>query len=239
MESARCVERMVEHRSFPIPTEQNPIVFFDMDGVLTAEKSSWNYVHRALGVDNSKNYAMFLEDRITYEEFMRRDIALWIEKYGKMEVDQITEILDEIDLFPGAERATRILLDANFRLVLVSAGIMWLAQRVSRETNIQHVYANSILSLGGKVIPEGRPMVDPKHKDSVVKNVINQFHPAFTVSVGDSPEDESMFSNTDYSISFNNSPDYTNKFGINLRCTDLVDCSELIISIMEERDGKL
>lgn len=238
MASARCVERMDEHRSFPIPTDHSPIVFFDMDGVLTSEKSSWNYVHRALGVDNSKNYAMFLADRITYQEFMQRDVALWIEKYGQIEVDQITDILDEIELFPGAERATKILLDANFRLVLVSAGIMWLAQRVSRDTDIQHVYANSILSLGGKVIPEGRAMVDPKHKDIVVKNVINQFHPAFTVSVGDSPEDESMFSNTDYSISLNNN-DYTNKFGINLGCSDLVDCSELIISIMEERDGKL
>lgn len=235
----RCVVKMDEHRSFQNHTEEHPIVFLDMDGVLTAEKSSWNYVHKSLGVDNTKNYSLFLEDRISYDEFMRRDVALWIEKYGQIEVSQIKNILDEIDLFPGSVNATKSLIDANFKLVMVSGGIMWLAQRVSKDTGIEHVFANSILALGGKVLPDGKSMVDPKHKDSVVKNVINQFHPPFTVSVGDSPEDEAMFSNTDYSISMNNRPDYVNKFGINLKCADLEDCSDLIIAIKEERDGKL
>ncbi len=220
-------------------TDKKPIVFLDMDGVLTREKSSWNYVHRVLDVDNSKNYALFRENKISYHEFLKRDVALWIGKYGQIETQTVTNILDEIELFPGAREATRDLINNNFKLIIVSGGIMWLAQRVGRETSIEEIYANSIFSLDGKVIPDGRAIVDPKHKDTIVKKVINQYHPPFTVSVGDSPEDEAMFSNTDYSISMNNSPNYFNNFGIDLQCSDLVECAELIKSIKEERDGRI
>ncbi len=230
---------MEEHHSFPSLTKGNPIVFFDMDGVLTKEKSSWNYVHKRLGVDNSRNYELFKMDKINYQEFLRRDVAIWIEKFGEVQVETIKEILNEIEVFNGAKEATEELVKENFKLIIVSGGIMWLAERVGMETGIDEIYANSIFSLGGKLIPEGRTMVDPKRKDVVIRKLISQYNPQFTISVGDSSSDRSMFLCTDFSISFNYEEVNGGLTTFDLRTEDMRDCSSLILSIRDERNEKL
>ena len=36
------------------------LIFFDMDGVLTVEKSSWFYVNNRLGINNRENYMKYI-----------------------------------------------------------------------------------------------------------------------------------------------------------------------------------
>jgi phosphoserine phosphatase len=216
------------------PTDSRPIVFFDMDGVLTVQKSSWNYVHEKLGVNNYSNYTLFKNGKINYQEFLKRDLALWFQVKDQWDVEEIKEILDEIDLFPGAVEATQILMKEGFHLIIVSGGLMWLAQRVGEQTGIYEIYANQIFSMGGKVLPDGKAIVDPKRKDKIVNQLKEKYHPDFTISVGDSPDDEMMFISTDYSISMNNDPTFVNVRGFDLRTETLLNCSELILSI---RDG--
>lgn len=217
-------------------TEHKPIVFFDMDGVLTTEKSSWNYVHSRLGVDNNLNYSLFRTGKIDYHEFMRRDVNLWIQEMGEVQVSQIREILNEIELFPGAVEATGTLAAEGFHLVIVSGGLMWLAERVGRLTGISDIYANIILSLGGKVLPDGKAVVDPKRKDIVVNSVISTYKPEYSISVGDSPDDEKMFMVTDYSISMNNEPGFINTMGFDLKTDNLKSCADLILGIRDQRN---
>ena len=217
-------------------TEHTPIVFFDMDGVLTVEKSSWNYVHSKFGVDNDFNYSLFRTGKIDYHEFMRRDINLWIQEMGEVKVSQIREILDEIELFPGAVEATQTLSAEGFHLVIVSGGLMLLAERVGKLTGISDIYANVILSLGGMVLPDGRALVDPKRKDIVVNSVINTYKPDYSISVGDSPDDEKMFMVTDYSISMNNEPGFINARGFDLKTDNLQSCADLILGIRDQRN---
>lgn len=236
MVNARCVEVKEGLPSSQGHTNSKPIVFFDMDGVLTREKSSWNYVHSRLGVDNDLNYSLFRAGKIGYLEFMRRDIYLWIQETGEVSVSQIKDILNEIELFPGVVEATRTLSQGGFYMVIVSGGLMWLAERVGKETGIREVYANIILSLGGKVLPEGRAIVDPKRKDIVINDVISKYKPEYTISVGDSPDDEKMFMATDYSISMNNEPSFVNARGFDLKTENLQDCSDLILGIRDQRN---
>jgi phosphoserine phosphatase len=205
-----------------------------MDGVLTVQKSSWNYVHEKLGVNNYSNYTLFKNGKINYQEFLKRDLALWFQVKDQWDVEEIKEILDEIDLFPGAVEATQILMKEGFHLIIVSGGLMWLAQRVGEQTGIYEIYANQIFSMGGKVLPDGKAIVDPKRKDKIVNQLKEKYHPDFTISVGDSPDDEMMFISTDYSISMNNDPTFVNVRGFDLRTETLLNCSELILSI---RDG--
>ncbi len=217
-------------------TDQRPVVFFDMDGVLTSEKSSWNYVNRNLGIDNTRNFENFRKGSISYEQFLSLDLALWIQSGRARSSDTVMQLLNRIELFPGAEEGCRSLIAAGFRLVIVSGGINWLAQRVGEIVGASEIYANIIYARDGMIQPEGRAVVDPKRKGVIIQSYISRKQPEFTISVGDSPDDESMFENTDYSISFNNDPDYENMHGFNMRSENFNDLAEFIISIKEERD---
>ncbi len=217
-------------------TDPRPVIFFDMDGVLTSEKSSWNYVNRTLGIDNSKNFENFKNNKISYEQFLKLDLALWIQSGKARNASTVMEILNRIPLFPGVEEGCRKLLKHSYNIVIVSGGIYWLAQRVGEIIGASEIYANMIFARDGIIQPEGRAVVDPKNKGEIVKSYVSRKKPEFTISVGDSPDDESMFTNTDYSISFNNDPDYENIHGFNMRSSDFSDLAEFIISIKEERD---
>ena len=57
-------------------------VVFDCDGVLTDNGSSWQNIHRKFGTDTAndgshkKTLEMFLDGKITEEEFVEHDIRL-------------------------------------------------------------------------------------------------------------------------------------------------------------------
>ncbi|MGP6206975.1 HAD-IB family phosphatase [Cuniculiplasma sp. SKW3] len=220
----------------PDHTDRNPVIFFDMDGVLTREKSSWNYVNRNLGIDNSKNYENFKTGRITYEKFLTLDLALWIQSGRARNADTILHLLNQIELFPNAENGCKKLIANGFKIVIVSGGINWLAQRIGEMIGASEVYANIIFAKDGIIQPEGKAVVNPKKKGMIVEEYVSRKRPEFSISVGDSPDDESMFTSTDYSISFNNDLDYENIHGFNLRSDDFMDLADFIISIKEERD---
>lgn len=75
------------------------IVVFDMDGVLVDTDSSWQFVHRKLNTDNSNNLKQFLNHKISYPEFMKKDIELW----GHVSINTIRNILNEVPLMKGAK----------------------------------------------------------------------------------------------------------------------------------------
>ena len=81
------------------------IIFFDMDGVLTEEKSSWFYVNNRLGINNRENFLKYMDGKLSYEDFFIRDIRALIEKYPGIRYDDIKKILDEIEPMPGLENA--------------------------------------------------------------------------------------------------------------------------------------
>ncbi len=227
---------MGELPSSPDHTDHSPVIFFDMDGVLTKEKSSWNYVNRTLGIDNSKNYENFKTGKITYEKFLALDLALWIQSGKARNADTVLKLLNQIELFPGAEQGCKKLITNGFKIVIVSGGISWLAHRIGEAVGASEIYANVIFARDGIIQPEGKAIVNPKNKGKIVDEYISRKRPDFSISVGDSSDDESMFKNTDYSISFNNDADYENIHGFNLRSDDFVDLADFIISIKEERD---
>jgi hypothetical protein len=68
------------------------LVAFDLDGTLTVEVSSWQSLPRFFGTERSgevglKDYEL---GKISYEEFMRRDIACWPKG---LKIDSVERIL--------------------------------------------------------------------------------------------------------------------------------------------------
>lgn len=182
------------------------LIVFDMDGVLTKEKSSWNYVHRALGVDNSKNFDLYRSGRISYSEFFDRDIELWLKKYGKISRERIIEILKRIELQDNIDQLICFLKECNAVTAIVSGGIYWLAEIINDRLKFNEIYANDIMTDDhGYIIKKGKIMVDPMKKGDVIK-LIEEKHcikPDDAIAIGDSYSDISMKTACSKFISFN------------------------------------
>lgn len=118
------------------------IVVFDMDGVLADIKSSWQFIHEAFGANNQENVKRYTKKEITYEELMRRDIALW----GQVHINKIKEILSGAPLMRGATETLTVLKRAGLRTALISAGISVLADRLAALLGLDYVFANKVLT---------------------------------------------------------------------------------------------
>ena len=182
------------------------LVLWDMDGVLTEHPSSWKYIHERIGVDNSINRDSWLDGRITYREFMQKDIQLWLDKVGQFTKNQVTEMLSHIRERFNVSPAIEELKRNGIKSVIVSGGISWLADILNSGLIFDMVYANEILAdANGNIIPDGIPHVIPDRKDIIIRGVQESLGISLeeSASVGDSPFDISMFRRSGTRIAFN------------------------------------
>ncbi len=208
------------------------LAVFDMDGVLTGTPSSWEFVHRKIGVDNSGNLSLFKNGRITYMDFLRSDVELWIEKLGNVPADYIRGILDLVPLRCGIAETMSSLKKMGIKTAIISGGIYWLAEKISKFADFTEIHANKIqTNANGEIIPDGTVMVDPGRKDVVLRTLQEKLGIAEkeTFSVGDTLQDVAMFRRSGYSIAFNaNDFSMTGKASASMKGNDLTQILELI-----------
>ena len=208
------------------------LAVFDMDGVLTGTPSSWEFVHRKIGVDNSGNLSLFKNGRITYMDFLRSDVELWIEKLGNVPADYIRGILDLVPLRCGIAETMSSLKKMGIKTAIISGGIYWLAEKISKFADFTEIHANKIqTNANGEIIPDGTVMVDPGRKDVVLRILQEKMGIAEeeTFSVGDTLQDVAMFRRSGYSIAFNaNDFSMTGKASASMKGNDLTQILELI-----------
>ncbi len=205
---------------------------FDMDGVLTGDSSSWNYVHKRFQVDNRELRQKFEMGKISYEEFLRGDVKLWIDKRGKVSRSEIISILNEIPLRMGLADTINLLRSRGKKVAIVSGGISWLADRIESSARFDCVQSNHLLTdSSGYLIPDGKVEVDFQHKDTNVRDIQEKFavDKENTVCIGDSFDDRSMFQEAGYSIAFSpRHPDLTKFSDAEILTGDLMDIVRLV-----------
>ncbi|MCL5989436.1 MAG: HAD-IB family phosphatase [Candidatus Thermoplasmatota archaeon] len=182
------------------------LIAFDMDGVLTNEVSSWEYLHRAFGVSNKSNWDLYERDRISYEEFLKSDVSLWLDKFGKVSERTVREILDKIELKQNLKDTLSKIRNSGIKIIIISGGIYWLAEKINTIVSFDDIYANCILvDSNGFLKKEGFAPVDPKKKGELLEKIqgIYDIRDENTVVVGDSDHDVLMFDHAAFSIAFN------------------------------------
>ena len=92
---------------------KRPIAVFDMDGVLVRQRSSWRIIHEAVGTSNEHSFRAYIRGEIDDEEFMERDIRLWIDK-GVRKISQVKVLLEQADLMNGFHRCLKELKEIGF-----------------------------------------------------------------------------------------------------------------------------
>lgn len=170
------------------------VVVFDMDGTLVKEKSSWEKIHRHFGTVHEARKALrdYAEGKITYEEFMRRDIACWPKP---LHISVVERLLLDYELVDGAAEVVRELKEMRLKVAIVTAGIDILANDVASRVGADVVLANGLEVDGrGYLTGGGIERVDPLRKDLALEEAAKMLGaaPEEAVAVGDTRFDASM-----------------------------------------------
>ena len=215
------------------------LVIFDMDGVLTRDRSSWTFIHDMMGVSNEHNLKAFIEGRIDEDEFIRSDIALWKAKKPDMNIRDIAKMFRELRLIDGIQETVACLHYNRIKCVICSGGIDLAAKMIADEYDFDDYAAVTLLAdENGVLTGEGRKAVDLSDKGVSARSFIEKYGTTKerTVSIGNSFTDIKMFNATGMSIAFNPEKDGTAEAADHVVVSkNIADVLDYIIPQEEER----
>ena len=213
------------------PLPKFKLALFDLDGTLTKEKSAWEYIHRRLGVWNGyaeKFQESFVRGEISYDEFCRRDAAIW----KGMKVSKVRRILNEIPFQPGVEEVIVFLKGKRVKLGMISSGLSLLADEVREKFGFDYAVANDLVAEDGVLTGDIKINVHYDQKAEWVEEARQRFNVQREeiLAVGDSTGDIPMFRMCGFSVAFNCfSPKLESIATLCIRSQDLRDLIPLLI----------
>lgn len=173
------------------------MVFFDCDGVLTDNDSSWRVLHEYFGSgDNSYFAELYRRGIISYLDWMKIDIALMIHSYGRpIKRHDVEEALRDIRIVDEARIVFEELRRRGLFLGVVSSGVDILVKRVCRELRPDICLYNELLFIGDELIPGGNPRVPLHEKPAIIEGIAARMGVSLgeVAYVGDSSWDEPVF----------------------------------------------
>jgi phosphoserine phosphatase len=216
------------------------LIIFDIDGTITTHISSWQFIHEKLGIwDEMARYYQdkFIAGKISYKKFCELDAAHW---KGMREKD-MKAIFKKVPYTKNITSSVKRLKVMGFKMVAVSTGLQFLADRVRGELGFDHAISNRLLSKGG--ILTGKVQINISHgaKGRVLSGILKRFHvkPHEIISIGDTAGDIPLAKLSGYSIAFNSSSKLLSKMvNYNCRSDDFKDVLQRIVSITAGRRSR-
>jgi len=180
------------------------LVAFDLDGTLTVEVSSWQSLHRFFGTEGFgeaglKDYEL---GKISYEEFMRRDISCWPKG---LSMDVVEGILSTFTLRPEAEDTISQLRQRNMKIVVITSGLAPLARKVCQRLKIEDFAANDLeTDATGRLTGRGILAVEPFKKGFVLDGFLRRLGipSEQTLAVGDTRFDKNLLRAAKIGVAF-------------------------------------
>jgi len=179
------------------------LVVFDVDGTLLKAVSSWQFLHERLGTwDRGKQYAeQFFREVITYEDWARLDASLW----RGLKLESVRQIVDSIPYTNGAQDVIATLRRNGFKVVLLSAGLSLVTERIEREIRLDGSSANELKVENGLLTGEVKVNVSVDNKDTVLLRMLKKFNLGIDecAAAGDDETLIPLFEKVNLSIAFN------------------------------------
>jgi phosphoserine phosphatase len=120
-------------------------VIFDLDGTLTKTPNPWRHIHESLGVWDLAcgHLDEWLSGGIGYDEFCRKDTALW----SGSSLKDIHGFLDLIQINRHVPEVVAALVAREIPSIIISSGFQHVARRVQSENRWEPllVYANELV----------------------------------------------------------------------------------------------
>jgi phosphoserine phosphatase len=190
-------------------------------------------VHQHFGVRHGPGFEAFLRGEIDDEEFIRRDVGLWLQHRPRMHENEVHAILDELGTVDGALDACDRLRAAGCELAIVSGGLEYAARRVADELGIRHVSANGLATHpDGRLTGEGYVNTPLRDKSvPVLRLAADLGVPLGAVAtVGNSVPDIPMFRTSGLGIAFRASDHHVIRHAdLTVDSTNLLDVADAIL----------
>lgn len=179
-----------------------------MDGVLVRVDSSWLALHRHFGAEDlmvRENAGLWMSGKISYVEWMRRDIRLW-QRDGRLPtIEEVREGLRGCPYVKNARFTIQELKRRGYVTALITCGLDVLAKRVQRDLGFDYEYSNSlVVGKDGFLTGDGIGRVDPFRKGEILRELSRKLEVPlrrFAV-IGDTKYDVSMFDGVGLRIAF-------------------------------------
>ena len=187
-------------------------VVFDCDGVLSDNGSSWQLIHKQFGTgeddggEHQKTLEMFLDGKISEEEFVAHDIQLWRGVSPEIHRDDIMRCYSGVGLIEGAREVVEGLQKRGFFVAIVSSGVDIFVGAIANMLKVDDWVANGFEWDEDGWLVRGLPTrVFSHNKGLMVEKLarINGFEASQIISVGDSSTDLSMMIDGSHFIGFN------------------------------------
>ena len=179
------------------------LVVFDVDGTLTKVASSWQFLHEKLGTwDKGRQYAeQFFQGAITYEDWARLDASLWT----GLKLETVQKIVDSLPYTDGAREVITTLRSGGLKVVLISAGLSIVTERIKREIGVDDSLANDLKVENGFLTGHVNVNVSVHNKDAALGRMLERFNLRMDecAAVGDDETLIPLFENVSLSIAFN------------------------------------
>jgi len=179
------------------------LVVFDVDGTLMKAVSSWQFLHERLGTwDRGKQYAeQFFQGVITYEDWARLDASLW----RGLNLGRVRQIVGSIPYTIGVQDVVTTLRRDGFKVVLLSAGLSLVTERIEREIGVDDSLANDLKVENGLLTGEVKVNVSIDNKDAALLRILKKFNLGIDecAAVGDDETLIPLFEEVSLSIAFN------------------------------------
>lgn len=181
------------------------LVFFDCDGVLTIDSSSWLILHNYFkSQDNSYFAKLYDEDKISYLDWMKIDVALMINSWRKpIYRKDVEKALDKIRIKDEVYYIGKILKQRGYLLGVISSGVEYIVKKVCNILGADIcLYNELIYDEKDRLIPGGKPWVPLKEKPALIEAIARSLglDMSNVVYVGDSRWDIPVFKKVGLSI---------------------------------------
>ena len=121
------------------------MIFFDNDGTLNIERSTWKYMHSWLGTWESSGKALdegIMRDRTPYDEYARQSVRLMKGFPRQKFIDR----LQTIEMRKDSIEVIRILKESGFKLAVLSSGLsLWREVWIEKGIEWDYYHANELI----------------------------------------------------------------------------------------------
>jgi phosphoserine phosphatase len=155
------------------------LVVFDVDGTIIEVESSWKYLHEKFYTwKEGKEYAeKFFQGIISYEEWARLDASLW----RGITADRVHQIIKKIPYIKGAKETLTRLREEGLKVVLLSAGLSPIIERIIEDVEVDFFLANELVTKDGFLTGEVVVKVPFHDKDKILLDIIQKLD----IEIGD------------------------------------------------------
>jgi len=181
-------------------------VVFDCDGVLADNGSSWLAIHDYFGTENRETLELFLDGKVSEEEFVEADIRIWREVQEEIKKDDIMRCYSGIKLIQGAREVVEELKNRGVFVAIVSSGVDIFVGTIANMLKVDDWAANGFEWDKDDNLIGGIPTRVYSHRKGLMVEKLIKIHgfdEKKVFSIGDSSTDLSMKIGDSNFIGFN------------------------------------